>query len=57
MNIKKGDGYDPTQGRHADSREESPAFVCNIIEPKRLKVNCNIWEFVTLAQTCLANYL
>jgi len=57
MNVEKRESYDQASGRHADSREESPALVCDITEPKRQKVDCNIWEFVILTQTRLADYL
>jgi CRISP-associated protein Cas1 len=40
------EGYDPTLGIMHESREGSSAFVFDLMEPERPKVDCSILEFV-----------
>jgi CRISP-associated protein Cas1 len=40
------EGYDPTLGIMHESREGSSAFVFDMMEPERPKVDCSILEFV-----------
>ena len=51
------DGYDPTIGIMHHSREGLPAFVCDLIEPERPRVDAAVLAFVGSRQFCVSDFV